>query len=205
MSRIITQRYARFQNHEVHQVQEVVAHHDTHGPVVWLLQLAAVPLDVDSAALLFYPLQNSLLLRNVELLEYPGEEEDEAGRSDTDTDPSVKEVNMKLSLGECPCVRVVAPSLPRHSVHVDGEVGTPFRVFDRVRTLQGSERGLNSRSQDEPEALGGRQDGELRSALALVRCSRDVAAERCRDGCEQWENLQRCQKNPRDRLRDPAL
>ena len=91
MSPVITQRYARFQNHEVHQVQEVVAHHDTHGPVVWLLQLAAVPLDVDSAALLFYPLQNSLLLRNVELLEYPGEEEDEAGRSDTDTDPSVKD------------------------------------------------------------------------------------------------------------------
>ena len=94
--------------------------------------------------------------------------------------------------------------LPRHSVHVDGEVRAPVLV-NRVRALQRSERGLDSRSQDEPEALGGRQDGELRGALALVRCSRDVAAERCRDGCEQWENLQRCQKNPRDRLRDPAL
>ena len=85
-------QYPRFQDDEVHQVEEVVDHHDPHGEVVRLLQFALVPFEVDSAALLFDPLQFSLLVCDVELGEYSGEEEDEAGGSDTDAYPSVKEV-----------------------------------------------------------------------------------------------------------------
>ena len=74
--------------------------------------------------------------------------------------------------------------LPGHGVHVDGEVGLAVaRVFRGVRTLQWGERGLDPRSEDESEALGGGQDGELGGALALVRRPRHVAAERRRDGC----------------------
>ena len=81
--------------------------------------------------------------------------------------------------------------LPWHSVHVDGEVGLPVaRGFRGVRALQRGERGLDPRSEDEPEALGGGQDGELGGALALVRRTRHVAAERRRDGCAGgWEKL----------------
>ena len=80
--------HARFQNDKVDEVQEVVDHHHDDGQVVRLLQLGAAPLDVDSAALLLDPLQNPLLLRHVELLEDPGQEEDEAERPDPHADPS---------------------------------------------------------------------------------------------------------------------
>ena len=88
----IQRQYPRFQNDEVHQVEEVVDHHDPYGEVVWLLQFVLVSFEVDSAALPFNPLQFSFLLCNVELGEYSGEEENEAGGSDGDAYPSIEEV-----------------------------------------------------------------------------------------------------------------
>ena len=87
--------HARFQDDEVDEVEEVVDDHHDDGQVVGLLEFGAAPLDVDPAgALLLDPLQNPLLLRHVELLEDPGQEEDEAERPDPDADPSGGEIGI---------------------------------------------------------------------------------------------------------------